>query len=343
MENLQRNINQVGSDFRAIKEKIEAHGVSMSDAQKTADYAQKIDDVYDIGYNRGEEDGYNAGYNIGDKYGYDRGYDDGYNNGYDEGYNNGYDEGAAESWNGGYHSGYADGYDAGYEEGYEEGKQAEYDAFWDAYQDNGNRTNYNGAFMGYGWIEETMLPKYPIHTSQGYMMFAYCGFEGDLDDVFINKGVPFTLDAVASGALLSYFFYNSRIKKVGTIDLTGYRGEMASFFNTPTLEMVRAFYPPISTMNAACFASSGNSLKEFIVCGEITNTFNTQRCTILNKISITSIIDHLSVTTSGLTVTLSNTAVNKAFETSDGANNGSTSTEWLALVATKQNWTIALA
>lgn len=62
----------------------------------------------------------------------------------------------------------------------------------------------------------------------------------------------------------------------------------------------------------------------------------------LSKPSITSIINCLSTTTSGLTVTLSKTAVNNAFETSEGVADGSTSQEWLNLVATKTNWTISL-
>ena len=51
----------------------------------------------------------------------------------------------------------------------------------------------------------------------------------------------------------------------------------------------------------------------------------------------------LSTTTTGLTVTFSKTAVDKAFETAEGANDGSTSPEWLALVATRPNWGIGLA
>lgn len=42
------------------------------------------------------------------------------------------------------------------------GKQAEYDAFWDSYQQNGNRTDYRYAFGGTGWNDETFKPKYPI-------------------------------------------------------------------------------------------------------------------------------------------------------------------------------------
>lgn len=56
----------------------------------------------------------------------------------------------------------------------------------------------------------------------------------------------------------------------------------------------------------------------------------------LSKGSITSIIDALSTTTSGLTVTLSKTAVENVF-------GNTTADEWTALIATKSNWTVSLA
>ena len=59
-------------------------------------------------------------------------------------------------------------------------------------------------------------------------------------------------------------------------------------------------------------------------------------CTKLTKASLTSIINGLSADASGLTVSLSKTAVNNAF-------GGTESAEWLALVATKPNWTISLS
>jgi hypothetical protein len=37
-----------------------------------------------------------------------------------------------------------------------------YDAFWDAYQENGERVSYYGAFSGTGWNDETFNPKYKI-------------------------------------------------------------------------------------------------------------------------------------------------------------------------------------
>ena len=62
----------------------------------------------------------------------------------------------------------------------------------------------------------------------------------------------------------------------------------------------------------------------------------------LNRASILSCFSVLSDTATGKTATFKQTAVDTAFETSQGAADGSTSPEWLALVDTKSNWTISL-
>jgi hypothetical protein len=79
------------------------------------------------------------------------------------------------------------------------------------------------------------------------------------------------------------------------------------------------------------------SLENIVIEGTIgQNGLNLQWSTKLSKASITNTINVLSTTTSGLSVTLSQTAVNNAFT------GGSTGSEWLNLIATKNNWTINL-
>ena len=95
----------------------------------------------------------------------------------------------------------------------------------------------------------------------------------------------------------------------------------------------------INTMFTGC-----TSLVNLTMTGTIKSSgFNVSPCTKLSKASITSIINVLSSTTTGKSVTLSLTAVNTAFETSSGAGDGSTSEEWTTLIATKSNWTISLS
>lgn len=213
------------------------------------------------------------------------------------------------------------------------GKQAEYDAFWDAYQDYGNRTATQGMFMGKGWNAETLKPKYSIKIASAYMMFAYCGFDGDLDDVFEKRGLTLTFDLDNSPQ--GYMFLNSNVKKVGTIDLSRITAttSVSSMFGSSTINTIRNFIPPQCEMNASCWNAA---LVNLGIGDDITHNMNLSRCTKLSKDSITNVVNALSAETSGQTATFSKTAVNNAFE------GGSTGSEWLNLIATKSNWTISL-
>ena len=59
-------------------------------------------------------------------------------------------------------------FDKKIDEVYEAGKQAEYDAFWDAYQNNGNQMPWGSqAFYGKWWNDVTFYPKYDIKPGGG--------------------------------------------------------------------------------------------------------------------------------------------------------------------------------
>ena len=61
-----------------------------------------------------------------------------------------------------------------------------------------------------------------------------------------------------------------------------------------------------------------------------------------DTLSIESVVN-CALNANTVRLTFSEEAVNKAFETSEGANDGSNSTEWKALADTKKNWTITLS
>lgn len=229
--------------------------------------------------------------------------------------------------------------EAAYNEGVEAGKQDEYDAFWDTYQQNGTRTDYATAFGGNGWTNDTFKPKYNITPTNATYMFRTTALVGDLVKIFDNLGI--SLD-FSNCTMANELFSNvPGITRVGIIDFR------------KTTAVSNAFsYSGINTIDKIIFsANSGVSyfpgaaskLESMIVEGIIAkNGFNAQYCTKLNKASIISVINALSTTTSGLSVTFSKVSVNKAFETSEGANDGSTSTEWIILIGTRSNWTISL-
>ena len=107
------------------------------------------------------------------------------------------------------------------------------------------------------------------------------------------------------------------------------------FAYSPYIKYVKGFISNINSAWSNAFISAKN-LEHIIFSGEIGKSISFAQSTLLDKESIQSIISCLSSNTSGMTLTLSKTAVNNAFE------NGSTGDEWLALVATKPNWTISL-
>lgn len=83
------------------------------------------------------------------------------------------------------------------------------------------------------------------------------------------------------------------------------------------------------------------SLREVRFKGWIKKSVDIKDCP-LSKASILNIFSCLYPEESGMTFTLKKEAVDKAFETSPGAADGSTSAEWLALVAEHSNCTISL-
>ena len=86
-----------------------------------------------------------------------------------------------------------------------------------------------------------------------------------------------------------------------------------------------------------------SALTNLTIAGSInTSGMNLKSATKLSKASITSVVNALSASASGKSITFSKTAIDSAFETSSGAADGSTSDEWLNLIATKSNWTISL-
>lgn len=88
--------------------------------------------------------------------------------------------------------------------GYESGKKAEYDAFWDAYQENGNRNNYPYAFYNVGWTDITYNPKYNI-TIYGN---AYALFNGSkVTDTKVDIDIS---TCTQTGAM----FYNSQMRTI---------------------------------------------------------------------------------------------------------------------------------
>ena len=227
-----------------------------------------------------------------------------------------------------------------YEAGVAEGKKTAYDEFWDAYQQNGNRENYGNAFAGVGWNAQTFRPKYDIKPINAGSMFHTCYAEVDLVERLNECGV--TLD-FSECTNLQMAFQGARCSRIGIVDARKTTSLSQTFAYSGYIETIEKVICNESTPFASTTFGSDYNLKKLIIEGTIGVAFDVKGCLRLNKDSHISIVNALSTTKSGLTATFSKQAVNKAFETGEGKADGSTSSEWLALVATKPNWTISLS
>ena len=220
---------------------------------------------------------------------------------------------------------------------YEAGKKAEYDAFWDGMQNYGNRKTYNYAFAYWDKFE-CIRPRYkivPIDAGGCYAMFLQ------------NKGIK-KIEA-------EYFDFSQKPR--GTNLSTTYGYTFSSCSNLEEIEDI-GLIPEYEYNNTFGYCSKLHTIAKmgvdantkysnaFVGCGELVNLtivgtigqngFDIHWSTKLSADSLKSIINALSTTTTGLTITLPTTAQSN-YEAVYGAGS------WATLVATRSNWTIAYA
>ena len=256
-----------------------------------------------------------------------------YDNGCSDGYTIGYDVGEEDGFN--------FGYALGGDEGYEAGKQAEYDRFWDAYQENGKRAQYEYAFAD--WKEEAFKPKYNFilqlgHTGQN--MFWRCRVT-NIAEVLEKQGI--ILDTTKCGNM-SNFFQNSYTTRIPVLNCThaqdySSNGLYYAFYNCQA-ETIDKLIVTEDLMYIYTFGKCTN-LKNIVFEGVIGNNIDFQSSP-LSKDSITNIVNHLSETKTGQTLTLKKSAVNDAFSINvDDESTYPEGSEFYTLRHSKDNWTFS--
>ena len=229
---------------------------------------------------------------------------------------------------------------------YEAGKKSEYDRFWDAYQQNGKRTSYAYAFAGYGWSLENFKPKYDMKPTVGakYMFATMPNMEGiDLEQLFEDLGVSLDTSAITSVDGFDYFIQYASPSVIPTISTVSTTKIRNMFFHASKLVTIRKLIlrDDGSQEFTTPFPNCKN-LENLVIEGTIGQKgFDISGSPKLSKASITSIINALSSTTRGLSISLSKEAVNTAF----GINVDDTTTypsgsEYYTLRHSKDNWTI---
>jgi hypothetical protein len=266
IERLQMNANQANSDFVAIKGKIVEKGVEVADGTRTAEYASKVDEVY------------------------------------------------------------------------EKGKQAQYDEFWDSYLTPvKNGTTSAGLFSGRGWTDATFNPpEFIDYIYDGYQLFLYASniSKEKLRMIDYSKLWRF------QGA-----FNSTLITEIPVIDTRGSTELLSTVFawTTSLISIEKLILKADGSQEFRGTFEGCSSLIEITIEGVIgQDGLNLKWSTKLSKASWISIINALSPTATGKSITGSLESVQRAFEVWEGAMDGDQSAEWLGRIADKANWTINL-
>lgn len=220
-----------------------------------------------------------------------------------------------------------------YEAGIDVGKKSEYDAFWDALQKNGTASNYEYAFGSRVWTDKMFKPKYNITLAAGYTatdMFARSNIT-NVKQRLIEAGV--VLDTSAC-TYFTRMFYNAKTTEIPTIDISNAKGTQTLFASASIVSIDKVIISETTKINVDMF-SGATKLKDIVFDGVIGSNLDMSQCTNLSKASITSIMNALSTTATGKTLTLSQDAVEVAFIPDDVD-------EWAALVNARSNWTITM-
>lgn len=222
-------------------------------------------------------------------------------------------------------------------EGFGQGGDNYYDTFWDSFQQNGQRTYYYSSFRTSGWNSENFKPKYPIVVvgDASYMFDnSDIGNQDEADFDFVEEGIELDL---RGATLLTYAFRSCHgIKRLGVIDCTGCQNINRVFYSCRVVTIDKLVVHENLTYSSVF--DYALRLQNITIDGTIAkNGLDFKSCQQLSKASIESIINALSTETSGLTVTISQEAVDKIHEAEDV-------TTWFpALAETRPNWNIVLA
>ena len=223
---------------------------------------------------------------------------------------------------------------------YDAGKQAFYAFFWDEFQQNGELTNYVGAFGGQ-WTPDTFKPKYPIRPTYANFMFYNNLSQALVIEDFVefckeNNVVLDFSNCIASQYGLACLW----TEHFGVLDFSKSTNIISLFYshnNNSGVKKIDEFISSEKTKFNTEASTNGTfhmatQLTDITMSGVVACSINFGTCP-LNKASIESVVNVLSSTVSGQTVTFKKTAVNEAF--SDA--------EWQELIATiPAGWSVAL-
>lgn len=174
---------------------------------------------------------------------------------------------------------------------YDAGKQAEYDAFWNTFQQSGNRTSYANGISGRGWTVDNFKPKYDIIVGGSALsMFMYNGVKADLVELLKNCGVVLDFSSANS---LQMTFQSAWFTRLGEIDASNAGNVSQTFMAMPNLVTIDKLILGEKNTGYSAIFTSTTTLKNITIDGVIVRSINFSPCSKLTLESALSIVNHL--------------------------------------------------
>ena len=218
---------------------------------------------------------------------------------------------------------------------FEAGKKSEYDEFWDKYQDNGNRVNYQYGFAGDGWNKNNFKPKYSMRPTQMSTGFWKLGSKDadienaiDFVEVFDDRGLVF--DTSNNENFTSAFMW-ANIKRLGVIDIRKNSSAFSTVFAYGKIKTIEKLIVDENVVFQSNTFQNQATLENITIEGVIGTSVaiaQASKLTIESMRSIIAALKDFGGTTTTATLTLHATAKAKLIET-DIAN------------ITQKGWTLA--
>lgn len=217
---------------------------------------------------------------------------------------------------------------------YEAGRKTEYDAFWDAYQEQGNRTSYTHAFSN-RWSDATFKPKHnikPVGTYSADSMFAQSQIT-DIAGIMERQNVTFDF---SESERFSATFDRTISATLPPIDAKGIKSMSMAFYNAMNLKSLQ-----IDNLREDCTFDRAFNFLYALENIRVTGTIGKSGIDIQNSTKLThdSFINDQG--TGILNVLADKSGTGSTWTITLGSTNLAKLTDGEKAIATQKGWTLA--
>lgn len=205
------------------------------------------------------------------------------------------------------------------------GGDSYYDAFWDAFQNYGKRTNCRYLFAGDGWTKEFFKPKYSIKPTNARGMFDHNPID-NIYDILDNLGLTIDFSECTE---VRDLFNTSYMTRIGICDFSKVVSMTSTFASCKAVTIEKVVFNE-NVSYSSTFTACAN-LVSLLAEGTIgRGGLNFSWSPLLDNASVQSIIDCLKDLTGTTSATITFHANTKAVMT-----------ETQIAQITSKNWTLA--